>query len=73
MRESDYDIIVVSEKFRSIPFLRRMEDVYELWDGDESIDAIDGDSDYYPLMEPWENYVQPIAAFTYEPEKSDDK
>jgi len=40
LKESDYDIIVVSEKFRGIPFLRRMEDVYELWDGDESIDII---------------------------------
>jgi len=31
---SDYDILVVSSKFKDIPFLKRMELIYELWDGD---------------------------------------
>jgi len=31
---SDYDILIVSSKFKHVPFLKRMELIYELWDGD---------------------------------------
>ena len=31
LKESDYDIIVVSRYFRNIPFLKRMEKMYEFW------------------------------------------
>ena len=40
LKESDYDIIIVSERFRGINFVRRMEMVYELWDLDEGADII---------------------------------
>ena len=40
LRESDYDMIIVSEKFRGINFVRRMEKVYKLWDLDERADII---------------------------------
>jgi len=31
-RESDYDIIIISEKFKGIPFTDRMTDLYRMWD-----------------------------------------
>ncbi len=40
LKESDYDIIIVSERFRGINFVRRMEMVYELWDLNERADII---------------------------------
>lgn len=40
LKESDYDIIIVSEKFKGINFVKRMEKVYELWDLDERADII---------------------------------
>jgi len=39
LKESDYDIIIVSEKFRGINFVR-VEIVYELWDLEERADII---------------------------------
>jgi hypothetical protein len=40
LENSDYDIILVSEKFEDVPFLRRMRIVYDLWDMREHLDVI---------------------------------
>jgi len=31
-RESDYDIIIISDKFKGVPFTDRMTDLYRMWD-----------------------------------------
>jgi hypothetical protein len=40
LKESDYDFIVVSKKFRDIHFLRRIELLLELWDYDWDVDIL---------------------------------
>jgi len=40
LKESDYDIIVVSRKFKNIHFLERISDLLELWDHDYHIDIL---------------------------------
>ena len=37
---SDYDIIIVSEAFKGMSFLRRLEMVYEFWDGERRMDVL---------------------------------
>lgn len=37
---SDYDIIVVSEKYRGVPFTDRMTDLYRLWDLATDVDFL---------------------------------
>jgi len=38
LKESDYDLIIVSDYFKNIPFLERMKLVYELCDLDINVD-----------------------------------
>lgn len=38
LKESDYDLIIVSDYFKDIPFLERMKLVYELCDLDINVD-----------------------------------
>jgi len=33
LRESDYDFVVVSERFEGMPFFQRPVDLYRLWQG----------------------------------------
>jgi hypothetical protein len=40
LKQSDYDIIVVSEMFEDIHFLNRMTMLYELWDYDFDLDIL---------------------------------
>jgi predicted nucleotidyltransferase len=40
LKESDYDLIVVSEKFRGVPFLERLYMLYELWDLKQRADIL---------------------------------
>ena len=40
MEDSDYDIIIVSEKFRNMNFLRRIEKIIEYWDAKVNIDVL---------------------------------
>ena len=40
LEESDYDLIIVSDYFRGMPFLKRMKEVYELYDLDVNVDII---------------------------------
>jgi predicted nucleotidyltransferase len=40
LKQSDYDIIVVSEMFEGIHFLNRMTMLYELWDYDFDLDIL---------------------------------
>ncbi len=40
LKSSDYDIIVVSKKFRGVNFLKRLEMAYEIWDGDVMVDIL---------------------------------
>lgn len=37
---SDYDFVVVSPDFEGVPFLRRLPDLYELWDASVGIDVL---------------------------------
>lgn len=38
LQESDYDLIVVSERFRGSGWIRRHEEVYSHWDGSARLD-----------------------------------
>jgi len=38
--ESDYDFVLVSPDFRGIPFLKRLPDVYEIWEADAGWDLL---------------------------------
>ena len=40
LKESDYDLIVVSEKFRGVLFLERLYMLYELWDLKQRADIL---------------------------------
>ena len=40
LKHSDYDLIVVSDKFRNIPFLKRLELLHELWRYKYGLDII---------------------------------
>jgi len=40
LKESDYDLIIVSDYFKDIPFLERMKLVYELCDLDINVDIL---------------------------------
>ncbi|BDH80138.1 nucleotidyltransferase [Methanothermobacter tenebrarum] len=40
LEDSDYDIIIVSEKFRNMNFLRRIEKIIEYWDAKVNIDVL---------------------------------
>ncbi|MDI6701481.1 nucleotidyltransferase domain-containing protein [Methanothermobacter wolfeii] len=40
LEDSDYDIIIVSEKFRDMNFLRRIEKITEYWDARVNIDVL---------------------------------
>jgi predicted nucleotidyltransferase len=37
---SDYDFVVVSPDFEGVPFLKRLPDLYELWDAPVGIDIL---------------------------------
>jgi predicted nucleotidyltransferase len=37
---SDYDFVVVSPDFEGVPFLKRLPDLYELWDVPVGIDIL---------------------------------
>jgi hypothetical protein len=37
---SDYDFVVVSPDFQGVPFLKRLPDLYELWDAPVGIDIL---------------------------------
>ena len=38
--ESDYDFVVVSPDFDGVPFLKRLPDLYELWEADVGVDVL---------------------------------
>lgn len=38
--DSDYDFVLVSSDFRGIPFLKRLPDVYEIWEADAGLDLL---------------------------------
>jgi len=38
--ESDYDFVLVSSDFQGIPFLKRLPDVYEIWEADAGLDIL---------------------------------
>ncbi len=40
LKQSDYDFIVISHDFKKVPFLRRLEMLYELWDNDLHSDIL---------------------------------
>lgn len=40
LRDSDYDIIVVSDRFEGCHFLDRLAALYELWDYDYDLDIL---------------------------------
>lgn len=40
LKYSDYDLLIVSEKFRGIHFLERIYQVLELWDYDWDVDIL---------------------------------
>jgi len=40
MTESDYDFVVVSPDFDGVPFLKRLPDLYELWEADVGVDVL---------------------------------
>ena len=40
LKNSDYDLIVVSERFRGVPFLDRISMLYEIWDLDCDINVL---------------------------------
>ena len=40
LKGSDYDLIVISEKFQGVPFLERLFKLYELWDLDRGADIL---------------------------------
>ncbi|MEO2116781.1 MAG: nucleotidyltransferase domain-containing protein, partial [Methanocaldococcus sp.] len=40
LEESDYDLIIVSDYFKGMPFLKRMKEVYGLYDLDVNVDII---------------------------------
>jgi predicted nucleotidyltransferase len=40
LKDSDYDLVVVSEKFRGMHFLDRLAKLYELWDLDRDADIL---------------------------------
>ncbi len=40
LRYSDFDLIIVSEYFNGIPFIRRIEEVYMIIDSDLKLDII---------------------------------
>ena len=40
LKGSDYDLIVVSEHFRGVPFLERLSMLYEIWDLDCDLDIL---------------------------------
>ena len=40
LKGSDYDLIVVSERFRGLPFLERLTMLYEIWDLDCDVDIL---------------------------------
>ena len=40
LKESDWDIIVVSNTFEGMHFIKRMEMLYELWESNKAIDIL---------------------------------
>lgn len=40
LKESDYDLIVVSERFRGSRWVRRHEEAYMCWGGNERLDLL---------------------------------
>ena len=40
LADSDYDIIVVSEKYRGVPFTDRMTELYRLWNMATDVDFL---------------------------------
>ncbi len=40
LKNSDYDLIVVSQAFEGLPFLQRLTMLYELWDLDRDADLL---------------------------------
>jgi predicted nucleotidyltransferase len=40
LKESDYDFIVVSQRFRGVPWPRRPAEVYRLWQGSPGVELL---------------------------------
>lgn len=40
LKTSDYDILIVSEKFRGVHYLKRLESLYDLWNYDARVDLL---------------------------------
>jgi predicted nucleotidyltransferase len=40
LRESDYDFVVVSERFEGVPFMRRPVDLYRYWTGHPGVELL---------------------------------
>lgn len=40
LKGSDYDLIVISERFQGVPFLERLSMLYEVWDLDRDADIL---------------------------------
>lgn len=40
LSHSDYDIIIVSKAFEGIKFIRRMEQIYDIWDNPIDLDVL---------------------------------
>lgn len=40
LKTSDYDLLIVSEKFRGVHYLKRLESLYDLWDYDIRADIL---------------------------------
>ena len=38
--DSDYDVIIISKEFEGIPFVRRSERAFSLWDAPEMLDVL---------------------------------
>lgn len=40
LKQSDYDLIIVSKKFKGVHFLERIYQLLELWDFDTDVDLL---------------------------------
>lgn len=40
LKESDYDFVVVAERFQGIPFVQRPVDLYQYWEGRPGVELL---------------------------------
>jgi len=40
LEDSDWDFLIVSKTFKNVPFIRRLEAVYEFWDAKQRADVL---------------------------------